>query len=75
MLIIAVDGPSCAGKGSICKELSKRLNIKHVDTGSIYRVLAYYMHSQNIDIYDFVQSIQKTGVFSTNDKNAFQKNF
>ena len=52
MLIIAVDGPSCAGKGSICKELSKRLNIKHVDTGSIYRVLAYYMHSQNIDIYD-----------------------
>ena len=50
MLIIAVDGPSCAGKGSICKELSKRLNIKHVDTGSIYRVLAYYMHNNNIDI-------------------------
>ena len=50
MLIIAVDGPSCAGKGSFCKELSKRLNIKHVDTGSIYRVLAYYMHNNNIDI-------------------------
>jgi cytidylate kinase len=52
MLNIAVDGPSCAGKGSICRELSKRLNIIHVDTGSIYRVLAYYMHTNNIDIHD-----------------------
>lgn len=52
MLNIAVDGPSCAGKGSICTELSNRLGIIHVDTGSIYRVLAYYMHSNNIDIYN-----------------------
>ena len=52
MLNIAVDGPSCAGKGSICTELSNRLGIIHVDTGSIYRVLAYYMHTNDIDIHD-----------------------
>ena len=38
-LIIAIDGPAGAGKSSVAKELAKRLNISHLDTGAMYRAL------------------------------------
>ena len=38
---IAIDGPAGAGKSSISKELAKKLNFIYVDTGAIYRSLAY----------------------------------
>lgn len=38
---VAIDGPAGAGKSSISKELAKRLNYIYVDTGAIYRALAY----------------------------------
>lgn len=38
---VAIDGPAGAGKSSISKELAKRLNFIYVDTGAIYRCLAY----------------------------------
>lgn len=38
---IAIDGPAGAGKSSISKEVAKRLNFIYVDTGAIYRSLAY----------------------------------
>lgn len=38
---IAIDGPSGAGKSTIAKLLAKHLNIEYLDTGSMYRALAY----------------------------------
>lgn len=38
---VAIDGPAGAGKSSISKALAKRLNFIYVDTGAIYRALAY----------------------------------
>ena len=38
---VAIDGPAGAGKSSISKELAKKLNYIYVDTGAIYRSLAY----------------------------------
>lgn len=38
---IAIDGPSASGKSTIAKALAKRLNYKHIDTGSMYRACAY----------------------------------
>ena len=35
--IIAIDGPSGSGKGTIAKEVAKRLNYTYIDTGAIYR--------------------------------------
>lgn len=41
-IIIAIDGPSASGKGTLTKALAKRLGFEYLDTGSLYRVLAYH---------------------------------
>lgn len=38
---IAIDGPSGAGKSTVAKALAKDLNIMHLDTGALFRALAY----------------------------------
>jgi cytidylate kinase len=40
-LIIAIDGPSGAGKGTIARTLSRHLGYRHVDTGAMYRAVAW----------------------------------
>jgi len=40
-LIIAIDGPSGAGKGTIAKAVAYRLGYRHVDTGAMYRAIAW----------------------------------
>lgn len=40
-LIIAIDGPSGAGKGTIARALSESLGYRHVDTGAMYRAVAW----------------------------------
>ncbi|CAM3573122.1 (d)CMP kinase [Erysipelothrix urinaevulpis] len=41
MFNIAIDGPSASGKSSIAKGLAKRLNLIHIDTGAMYRTIAF----------------------------------
>ena len=40
-LIVAIDGPSGAGKGTVAREVARRLNYKHLDTGAMYRAVAW----------------------------------
>ena len=40
-MIIAIDGPSGAGKGTIARTISERLGYRHVDTGAMYRAVAW----------------------------------
>ena len=40
---IAIDGPAGAGKSTIAKRLAKELGYKYVDTGAIYRTVAYFL--------------------------------
>lgn len=40
-MIIAIDGPAGSGKSSTARELAKRLDYLHVDSGAFYRALTY----------------------------------
>ena len=51
-LIIAIDGPSGAGKGTIARAVAKRLGYHHVDTGAMYRALAWKALHHGIDLSD-----------------------
>lgn len=39
--IIAIDGPAASGKGTLSRNLARRLNFAHMDTGALYRAVAY----------------------------------
>ena len=49
---ITLDGPGGSGKTTLAKEISKSLGIAYLDTGAMYRGVAYYMLNQNIDVKD-----------------------
>ena len=49
---IAIDGPSAAGKSTIAKKLAEKLHYIHLDTGAMYRCIAYKTKLLGIDIHD-----------------------
>ncbi|NLK64819.1 MAG: (d)CMP kinase [Tissierellia bacterium] len=49
-MIIAIDGPSGAGKSTVARLLSKELGFEYIDTGAMYRALAYKAYIQGIEI-------------------------
>ncbi|HEY7501168.1 MAG TPA: (d)CMP kinase [Vicinamibacterales bacterium] len=50
--IIAIDGPSGAGKGTIARAVAHRLDYHHVDTGAMYRAVAWKALREGIDLSD-----------------------
>ena len=56
---IAIDGPGGAGKSSVSKLIAKKLGIIYVDTGALYRTIAYHMTSVGIDTTDTVKVIKE----------------
>lgn len=49
---IAIDGPAGAGKSTIAKTLAKKLNYIYVDTGAMYRAMAFYFITGNYSLQD-----------------------
>ena len=49
---IAIDGPAGAGKSTIARAVAKELNFKYVDTGAIYRTVAYFMDLLGVSAKD-----------------------
>ena len=51
-LIVAIDGPSGAGKGTIARAVAARLGYRHIDTGAMYRAVAWRALQEGIDLAD-----------------------
>ena len=47
---IAIDGPAGAGKSTIAKSVAKEFGFIYVDTGALYRAIAYYVLAQGRDV-------------------------
>jgi cytidylate kinase len=48
-LVIAIDGPSGAGKSTVSRLLAEHLGYIQIDTGAMYRAVAFLMHQAGID--------------------------
>jgi cytidylate kinase len=51
-LIVAIDGPSGAGKGTVARGVAARLAYRHIDTGAMYRAVAWKALHERIDLAD-----------------------
>lgn len=49
-IVIAIDGPSASGKSTNAKLVAKALNFAYVDTGAMYRTLAWYCLKHAVDV-------------------------
>ena len=77
MISIAIDGPSGSGKSSVSKCLAKKLGFVHVDTGALYRTIAYHLCKNNVDcsssekVCENLKDIDIKLKFIDNNQNVF----
>lgn len=55
--LIAIDGPSASGKGTIAQLLAQKYNLKHLETGLLYRIIACQLLEHDIKADDFTQVV------------------
>lgn len=71
---VAIDGPSAAGKSTIAKMVAKKENFIYIDTGAMYRCVAYYCLTQKIDLNDekaVEQAIEHIQIHLTPDNKVY----
>lgn len=49
-MVIAIDGPSGAGKGTVARALAEALHFRHIDTGAMYRAVAWLAVDRGLDL-------------------------
>ena len=56
--VIAIDGPSGSGKGTIASELASKLDFNYLDSGAIYRTLGIAVQKANVDFMNHAQIVE-----------------
>ena len=66
--VITIDGPSASGKGSLAREIAKTYNLSILDSGSLYRLYAYFaLEGMNTELIP--NAIQKNIKFKVSDRD------
>jgi len=56
--VIAIDGPSASGKGSVAEAVAEQLCFHYLDSGAIYRIVAFAAYKQSIS-WDAAEALGK----------------
>ncbi len=70
---IAIDGPSASGKSSIAREVAKEFNFVHINSGLMYRAIAYKAIQNQINLQsekELVELIDQTKLELTHDQRV-----
>ena len=51
-MIIAIDGPAGSGKSTVAKLVAKQLNFRYIDTGAMYRAVAWTAQKKGMSLVD-----------------------
>lgn len=71
-MIVTIDGPAGAGKSSVARELAKRLGYQFLDTGAMYRAIAYacLKADVNFDNDDAMGEVARNSRIELNDSKT-----
>lgn len=75
-IVIAIDGPSSAGKGTVAKIVAQKLGFKYLDTGAMYRCVALTLKNNEVDINDdtkISEILNNTKIRLSSDNNKSLK--
>ena len=61
-MIITLDGPSGSGKSTLAKRLAKVMNFTHIDSGSLYRAIAYYFITNGVTSDNYEKSLEDINI-------------
>jgi len=56
-LVIAIDGPSASGKGTLAKKIAAHFNVPYLNTGALYRLVAFRVMERGIAPAEFEEHI------------------
>ena len=74
---VAIDGPAGSGKSSVAKEVAKIMKYKYINTGLMYRTIAYFANKFNLNSNDGIKIIEKYKSIDVNfndDENVIYMN-
>lgn len=69
-MIIALDGPSAAGKGTLARRLAAHFNLAHLDTGSLYRAVGSRLLREGGDVTDAICAAAAAAALTEADRTA-----
>jgi cytidylate kinase len=62
-IVVAIDGPAGSGKSSVAKQVARQLGYGYLDTGAVYRALAWHALAHGVDTSDASSVLEVTGDF------------
>jgi cytidylate kinase len=72
-MIITIDGPASSGKGTVAKILAKNIQAFHLDSGLLYRALAYFVLKYQISSFPLSEAMMEQYMTQIHTQYSFEE--